>query len=362
MDTGPRMERLRRRLAESGERALLVTHPANRVYLSGFTGSAGVILVTRDAAWLVTDFRYAEAAQEEAPSCRVVQHGPNDQLAVIGRLLGEAGVRRVACEAAAVSVSRFQAWRAAWPEVEIVPREGLVEALRMVKEPGEIALIRRAMALAEEAFRLILPEVRPGRRERDLALDLEVAMRRSGADAAAFDFIVASGPRSSLPHGGPTERVIEAGDLVTFDFGARYLGYHSDITRTVLAGAAVDPRQREVYETVRAAQAAGLAAVRPGATGAAVDRAAREVIAAAGYAGFFGHGTGHGVGLEIHESPRLAPGREEDVLAAGMVVTVEPGIYIPGWGGVRIEDTVLVTEDGCRSLCATTKELLALMS
>lgn len=342
--------------------AVLITGQANRFYLSGFQGTAGMLLVTREAAWLVTDFRYAEAAREQAPDFQVVQHGGRDQLKVLGRLLAEAGVARLAFEPGHVSYHQFQEFAGAWPGVELIPFEGLVEALRKVKDPDEIEHCRRAMELAEAAFEAVLAEIRPGRRERDLALDLEFAMRRRGADAAAFDFIVASGPRSALPHGYASDRVIEAGDIVTIDFGARYRGYHSDITRTVVVGGPADAKVREVYEAVRAAQAAGMAAVRAGVSAAAVDKAARDIITAAGYGEHFGHGTGHGIGLEVHEYPRLGPGRDGDVLEAGMLVTIEPGIYLPGWGGVRIEDTVLVTEDGCRSLCRTTKELLVLAS
>lgn len=353
-----RLEGLRRRMREEGIPAILVTSAANRLYMSGFGGSAGVLLITPRQACLLTDFRYAEAARHEAPAFTVVQHG-RDMLALIAKRLSDEGIGQLAIEAEEVTVGQERRFRAAWPELGLLPRDGLVEGLRQVKDAGEVACISQAMAIAEEAFARLLPEVRPGRREKDLALDLEFAMRRLGADGPAFDFIVASGPRSSLPHAHPTERELAAGELVTFDFGARYKGYHSDITRTVMVGEP-DDRQRQVYETVRAAQQAGLEAVRAGATGGAVDKVVRDLIAAAGFGEQFGHSTGHGVGLDVHELPRLAPGRDEERLEAGMVVTVEPGIYIPGWGGVRIEDTVLVTDTGCQVLCSTTKELVCL--
>ncbi len=354
--TARRLALLRQRMA-AGVPALLVTDGVNRRYLSGFTGSSGWLLVTAGEAWLITDFRYEEQAQAEAAGWTVVVYRAPDRLeTALARLLGERRVTALGFDPDALTVSAHRALAEALPGVELRPAPRLVTALRAVKDEAELALIRRAMAQAEEAFARLLPEVRPGRSERELALELEFLMRRLGADGAAFDFIVASGPRSSLPHGQPTDRRLQAGDLVTFDFGARFAGYHSDITRTVVVGRA-DERQREVYEVVRAAQAAALAAVREGAKAEDVDRAARDVIAAAGYGERFGHSTGHGVGLEVHEYPTLAP-RRDDLLVAGMVVTVEPGVYIPGWGGVRIEDTVVVTPSGCEVLCRTPKELL----
>ena len=236
-----------------------------------------------------------------------------------------------------------------------VPTSRVVESLRAVKDEGERDAIRKAAAIADRAFERILEELRPGRTEREIALRLEFMMREMGADGASFDIIVASGPRSALPHGVASDRVLEKGDLVTLDFGASYRGYCSDITRTVVLGEPNDA-QRRIYETVREAQQAAVDAIRPGMTGKEADRVARDRIKASGYEKYFGHGTGHGLGMEVHEAPRLSP-RGEEILEPGMVVTVEPGIYLPEFGGVRIEDDVIVTEDGREVLTQSPKHL-----
>lgn len=355
----PRLARLRQAMERVGTPALLITGAANRRYLSGFTGSSGWLLITPARQRLFTDSRYEEAAAAEAPDFEVVIYRNDQELRelVVVALAGE-GIDRLGFEAAQVTFARYRWLSEAIPGTELVPTDNLVEDLRQVKDDEEVARVRRAMALAEQALAEVLPRAAPGRSERDLALELEFAMRRLGAEGVAFDLIVASGPRSSLPHAHPGDRALQKGDLVVFDFGARHAGYCSDVTRTVVVELP-DPRQEEVYNVVLEAHLAGLAAVRPGATGDQVDGAARRVIEAAGYGEYFGHGTGHGVGLDVHEAPRLSPGRE-DVLAEGMLVTIEPGIYLPGWGGVRIEDTVLVTAHGGESLCTTTKELVCI--
>jgi len=353
-----RLARLRARLAELALPGLLVTGRANVRYLSGFAGE-GFLVVTADGQWLVTDGRYEEEAAAAAPSFELVAYRREAELKERLRALArEAAVDRLGCEAAHLSLARHRWFAETLEGVELDPREGLVEELRRVKDAEEVARIRRALALAEEACARLLPRIGPGRSERELALELEVTMRELGADGPAFDLIVAAGANASRPHARPGSRRLERGDLVILDFGAVWEGYHSDTTRTLVVGPPA-PRQREVYEVVLAAQEAALSAVRPGATGEEVDRAARTVIEEAGYGERFLHGTGHGVGLEIHEAPRLSPGRE-DRLEAGMVVTVEPGVYLPGWGGVRLEDLVLVTEDGGRSLNGLPKELQAL--
>ncbi|HEY8395002.1 MAG TPA: Xaa-Pro peptidase family protein [Thermaerobacter sp.] len=355
--TRRRLETLRRRMAEEKVDGIWVGSPANRRYLSGFTGSSGWLLITADRAELWTDFRYLEQAAAQAPAFEVVRHEP-DVYQHLGRRAGELGLTRLGFERDHLTYGQWERLRAGLPDtVELVPVAGWVEELRRVKDPGEIAAIRQAARIADEALLEVLAGLRPGMTEREVALQLEFAMRRRGAEGVAFDFIVASGPRSSLPHGLASERVIEEGDLVTIDYGAVYAGYASDCTRTVVIGRA-GQRQREIYDIVLEAQRRAMAAVRPGATGADVDRAAREVIEAAGYGEHFGHATGHGVGLEVHEGPRLAATAGDQVLAPGMVVTVEPGIYLPGWGGVRIEDLVVVTEDGGEVLTRVTKEFL----
>lgn len=336
-----------------------MTQPENRYYLTGFTGSSGYVVVSAERAVLLTDFRYVDQAREQAPLYDVVQHGA-PYLPTLAEVLQAGKVRRLAFEADHVSVTDRAKLGQALAGVELVPTSALVERLRMVKEPAEIARIEAAVACADRAFASLLASglLSPGTSEQAIAARLEYEMRLGGASRAAFETIVASGPRSALPHGRASGRTLEGGDLVTLDFGAVVDGYCSDITRTLVIGSATD-EQRRVYDLVLQAQLAGVAAVRRGAGGKAVDAAARELIAAAGYGDYFGHGLGHGVGLAVHEGPRLAL-TSENVLEAGMVTSVEPGIYIPGWGGVRIEDLVVVTGEGCWILTRTPKELIEL--
>jgi len=347
-----RLTRLRARLAEAGVDAVLLTKPVNIAYVSGFTGSAGAAVVTPAAAHLVVDFRYVEQAGIQAPRfSRVQAQGP--LLDVAGALLRQMSVQRIGVEAEALPVGPFRRLKAAVDPSEVIPLDGL-DRVRWQKDVDEIAALRRAAAIADEAFTAVLPMIRPGAVERDIAVELEDHMRRRGSERLSFDLIVASGPRSALPHGVASERVVGRGEYVTIDFGAVVGGYHSDCTRTVVTAPATD-RHRALYELVRSAQAAALAALRPGMTGREADALARTRIAQAGYGEAFGHGLGHGVGLQIHEGPTLSP-REEAVLAPGAVVTVEPGVYLPDWGGVRIEDLVVITEAGCETLTRLPKE------
>jgi Xaa-Pro aminopeptidase len=267
-----------------------------------------------------------------------------------------AGPRRAGFEAEAVSYQVFEQLRdvAAKTSATLEPTRGLVESLRARKEPGELELLTRAVEITSQAFEEVLPLVKPGTVERDLALELEFRMKRAGAEELAFDLIVASGPRSALPHGRASEKALATGEFVVFDIGARHKGYHSDMTRTVFLGKP-GPSDRALYQTVLEAQLAGIAATRGGVSAAAVDAASRGVIDKAGHGARFGHGTGHGVGLMVHEAPRVGQTSVE-ILEEGMTITVEPGIYLPGHGGVRIEDIVLVTREGCRVLTPTSKE------
>ncbi len=346
-----RLDNLRTFTAGRDLAAVIVAKPENRRYFSGFTGSSGLLLVSADTAKLITDFRYIVQAGREAPAFTVVRHG-SDLYETLAAEINALGGGKIGFE------SDYTAWDAYQKMSRIItmPSPVKLDALRMVKDEDELAALREAVRLADEAFGHILGYLRPGISERDVALELEFFMRKNGAEKAAFEIIVASGPRSALPHGRASERVITAGDFVTMDFGAVYQGYHSDITRTVVIGQA-SARQREIYDLVRAAQQAGLDAVAAGKTGREVDAAARRVISDAGYGDYFGHGLGHGVGLDIHEEPRLSPVGSE-VLAANMTVTVEPGVYIPDWGGVRIEDTVVVTAGGAQVLTASSKEFI----
>lgn len=348
-----RIQRLRERFGSEVD-AFVTSSPANRRYLTGFTGSAGTAVVGREDAYLLVDFRYVEQAKAQAQGVHVVHY--DDVHKSLGEVLTNLKAKRVAYEAAHVSVAGMKRLEEKLPEVAWTPVEDWVEELRAIKEPGEIEAIQRAVDLADRAFTYIVERLR-GRTEREIALDLEFFMRREGAKKLAFDTIVASGPNGALPHASPGERVVSDGDLVTLDFGAVVDGYCSDITRTVAVGK-VDERQREIYQLVLEAQAVGLAAVRPGRTGKEVDAEARTVIERAGHGEHFGHGLGHGVGLEVHERPPVLSKVGEAVLKEGMVTSVEPGVYIPGWGGVRIEDLVVVTREGCRVLTRSPKELI----
>lgn len=341
-----RLARLRARLAEASCDAVLLTRPQNIAYVSGFVGSAGAAVVTATAAYLVVDFRYVEQAAAQAPRIqRVRATGP--LLDATGALLVQIAARRIGVEAEALPVGAHRRLEGAVAPAEVVPLEGL-DRIRWLKDAEEIACLRRAAAIADEAFAAVLPLIQPGATERDIAVELEYRLRRGGSERLPFDLIVASGPRSALPHGVASERVIGRGEFVTIDFGAVVGGYHSDCTRTIVTAPATE-RHRTIYELVRSAQAVALAGLRAGITGREADALARERIAAAGYGDAFGHSLGHGVGLQVHEGPTLSP-REEAVLAPGAVVTVEPGVYLPQWGGVRIEDLVVVTETGCEIL------------
>jgi Xaa-Pro aminopeptidase len=346
-----RLDALRNFLASQEITAVIVAKPENRRYFSGFTGSSGLLFISADAARLITDFRYIEQAGREAPAFTVVRHG-SDIYETLAAEIKAVGGGRIGFE------SDFTAWDACQKMHRFIaqPIPVHLDKLRMVKDEDELAALRVAVKLADDAFEHIAGYLRTGISERDVALELEFFMRKNGAEKAAFEIIVASGPRSALPHGRAGDRRITAGDFVTMDFGAVYKGYHSDITRTVVVGKA-SARQREIYDLVRAAQQAGVDAVAAGKTGREVDAVARRVISDAGYGDYFGHGLGHGLGLAIHEEPRLSPVGDE-VLAPNMTVTVEPGVYFPDWGGVRIEDTVVVTAGGVQVLTASSKEFM----
>jgi Xaa-Pro aminopeptidase len=334
--------------------ALLITDPVNLRYVTGFTGSNGMAVVGPDLRRFITDFRYVEQAAEQVDAFdRELSPQVFDEALRDG---WPEGSFRLGFEDQNVSVRRHTRLREVLPErVELVPAGGEVEKLRAIKDAGEVERIRAAAALVDEIYGTLRQQGLVGRTEREVALALENEMRRRGAEPA-FDSIVASSERGALPHAEPADVPIERGTLVTLDIGARLDGYHSDCTRTWATGELPDDLAG-AYELVRRAQEAALDAVRPGPEGREVDAVARDIIEAAGHGEHFGHGLGHGVGLEIHEGPRLA--RTGDApLVAGNVVTVEPGVYLPGRGGVRIEDLVVVTEDGCDVLSATPKALI----
>jgi Xaa-Pro aminopeptidase len=349
-----RADRLAARLAERELDLLLVTDLVNVRYLTGFTGTNGLAVVGPGTRRFLTDFRYVERAKAEVQGFDL-EPAPQDLRTALASGW-PAGELRVGFEDQSLSVRRHAELRETIPErIELVAAGGLVEVERAVKEPGEVAAIRAAAALVDEIYAWLLERGLVGRTEREVALALEQEMRVRGASGPSFDSIVAAAENGALPHATPRDVVIPEGPLVTLDIGARLDGYCSDCTRTWATGPLPDDLAA-IYETVLRAQETALDAVRPGPEGREVDAIARDIISAAGHGDHFGHGLGHGVGMDIHEAPRLARTAEAR-LAAGNVVTVEPGIYVPGRGGVRIEDLVVVTEDGRDVLSATSKAL-----
>lgn len=353
-----RLRALRKAMRREGLAALAVTNRKNVRYLTGFTGSAGACLISSGSAVFITDFRYrSQAAKQVPPDFRRAEHASPIQ--GIARELKKTRAKTLAFEEAHVTHGVYRQLRRLIKGVRLKPVSGLVEGLRLCKDPGEVRMLKRGARVNGDALREISASIRPGRAESDVALDLETAMRRRGASGASFDTIVASGPRSALPHGIASSRKLKKGDLITIDFGAVVSGYHADTTRVFSLGRPT-PKGEKIFNIVLEAQMTALEAVKPGVLCGEVDKAARGVIAGYGYGEAFGHGTGHGVGLDIHEAPRLGPGVKEE-LRPGMVVTVEPGIYLPRWGGVRIEDMVLVTERGKEVLTRSIpKELVVL--
>jgi Xaa-Pro aminopeptidase len=352
-----RLDRFRARLAELQLPAALLSAPESVRYLSGFTGSTALLWVTPSRTVFITDSRYGSQAKAECPRLElsVIQSsaGYLDGALAAG---AELGVRLAAVEADALTLASFDEYRSRLTGITLAPVRDLVAPLRQIKDADEIAVMRRACALADRGFEHVLGLLKPGVTERSLAADLDHFLKRNGAEKEAFDTIVASGWRSALPHGRATDKAIAPGDFITFDFGARLEGYNSDLTRTVVLGEATE-RQREVYGIVHEALEAAKAAMRDGASGTAVDAVARDLIAARGHGEHFGHGLGHGLGRAVHDHPGLSP-KFDITLKAGMVITVEPGIYVEGWGGVRIEDDVLVTESGWESLTHAPRELI----
>ncbi len=348
-----------KRLLEKAEvEAVLVTDPYNMRYLSGFSGGEGALLLTDRKKVLITDSRYTEAAGRETDFLVLEESRSNPRGELLAQLAGEYRVSRMGFEDAAVTYQEYEKLRKALPEQELIPLGGLLDSLRAVKTEEELKLIRRAESIGDLAFAKILEVLKPGISELEVAAELEYQMKRAGAEGLSFDTIVASGFHSSMPHAVPTEKKLEPGDFVTMDFGCRYRGYCSDMTRTVVIGKA-SQEQKKIYQTVLEAQRLALDQLSAGKTGRQVDAVARGHIAQAGYGKYFGHGLGHSLGLFIHEEPRLSPG-DDTLLLPGMVETVEPGIYVPGFGGVRIEDLAVVKEESCENYTGSPKELIEL--
>ena len=351
------IERLQGKLT-AGEGYLVIT-PVNRRYLTGFPSSLGYLLIGKEEAVLFLDGRYFEAGSKAVPASIQVEQTRklSEQLAAAA---GRMKIQKVYTETE-ISIRELEGLRRLLPNLQVEAREGLtaaLESIRSVKSAGEADCIRRAQRIAEAALEEVLGLIQPGVTEAQIALELDYRMRKKGAEDTAFDTIAVAGPKSALPHGVPGDVQVQKGDFIVMDFGAVYGGYRSDMTRTVAVGYATD-EMKKVYETVLAAQAAALEVLRPGLPCAEGDRAAREVIEKAGYGEYFNHSTGHGVGLEIHEYPNLTS-RSEAVLEMGQIVTVEPGIYLPGRFGVRIEDMVWLTPGGCENLTAAPKALTIL--
>jgi Xaa-Pro aminopeptidase len=353
--------------------ALVVTSPPNILYLTNFTGSSAIVVIDATRLSFITDFRYVTALADtrgtphECPTLDLITvEGAYDP--TLTELLAARDVRRVGFEAAHLTVARHEWLTAAIRNsqsamaLEFIATERVVERLRVRKDDYEIATLREAARRLSQVASEIFGEVRRGRTERDLALTIDSRLRQAGFERPAFDTIVASGPNAALPHARPGERTITEGDLVVLDFGGVYDSYCVDLTRTVAVGRA-DARVREVYEAVREARTRAVDAVAPGRSRFEIDAAARDTLASHGLGEAFGHGTGHGLGIEVHEDPRITRRRadvdtQDEAVAPGMVFTIEPGAYLPGWGGVRIEDDVLVTETGVEVLTAVTTELL----
>ncbi len=343
-------------MGEQHADGVLISSIANRYYLSGFTGSAGSLLMTKDQQYILSDFRYQQQVGDETPDFEFLMI---DQKNPLTKHLNDLGLKRIGVEEGKFSYGQFLEFEEKLDQTELIPLNGLMEQIRAVKTETEIEMIRQAADLTDQGWTYIKEQIQPGKQEKELALDLEFFMRNHGADNISFPIITASGNRSALPHGIASDKLIEQGDFLTMDFGCRVHRYCSDMTRSLVVGKATD-QQRDVYGTVLEAQQTALKAVRPGITGAELDEIARGIIREAGYGDAFGHGLGHGVGLEVHERPHVNH-KGTDPLEPGMVITIEPGIYLPELGGVRIEDLVLVTKDGFEVLSHSDKEMVELI-
>lgn len=353
-----RLQKLRTALLDVGVDTILVSQPENRQYVSGFTGSGGLLLISAERAVLATHFVYYEQVEREAPDFELAKI-PGKETALLPELLADLGVRRLGFESEQVTVDQLHEWSQATPGVEWIPLKGTVEKLRAVKDAQEFEALRRSAALTDAAFGHLLQSIRPGMTEREAAWQIESYMRTHGASKVAFDLIVAAGPNGALPHARPSDRPMQAGEPIVVDVGCELDGYCSDLTRTICLGQP-SPKYMEVWAIVRRAQEAAESGIRAGMSGVQADALGRDVIAAAGYGEFFGHGLGHGVGLAVHEAPRasrLAPA--DETFEPGMVLTVEPGIYLPGEFGVRIEDLVVIREDGAEVLTTAPKTPVA---
>ena len=351
-----KLTKLKKLLEDHELDAILITNPVNRRYITGFTGTAGVAIVTRNETRFITDFRYTEQAAAQAKDFTIIEHKGAIELE-IKEQLKKLGVDRLGFEKNDVTYAVFERYTDIL-SVNLIPVSGLIEELRLFKTVDELSIMKKAGEIADAAYEHIQGYIKPGVREIEIANELEFFMRKQGATSSSFDIIVASGYRSALPHGVASEKEIQNGELVTMDYGALYQSYCSDITRTVAVGE-ISAELNTIYETVLEAQLLGVKGIKPGMSGKEADALTRDYIEEKGYGDNFGHSTGHGLGLEVHEEPRLSH-LSETILLPGMVVTVEPGIYVPGVGGCRIEDDIVITESGNDRLTNASKALIQL--
>lgn len=352
--SSPRTAKLRRLIKEQGAEALLVTNFKNVTYLTGFTGDDSYLLVTPKDEILLSDPRYTTQLEEECPGLNLEIRQPGtSMLSSVEKVVGKAKVGKLGIESSSMTVQLYNQLSEKLRKVDLAPMDGLVEQLREIKDKEEIQLTREAVSLAEKVFAILKASLRGDQTERQIAADLEHEIRRNGGRGCSFPPIIAVGPRAALPHATPTDGTIDEDKFVLVDWGADFKGYKSDLTRVLFTGKA-PAKMKKIYEVCLKAQLAAIEKIKPGAVMADVDNAARSVITKAGFGKEFGHGLGHGIGLDIHEAPRLAANQKRE-LQPGMIVTVEPGIYLPGFGGVRIEDDVLVTKDGHEVLSSVPK-------
>lgn len=351
-----RVNNLREQMKSEGISSFLITSPYNLRYLTGFTGTTGLALIGLEEAFFITDFRYTEQAAKQCVGFEIVKNvGPI--LEVVADLVESKNIENLGFEESFVPFKQYVELEGLL-EVDLIPVSGMVEELREVKDEEEIAIVEKACEIADKAFSHILTYIKPGMTEIQVANELDFYMRSLGASSVSFETIVASGLRSAMPHGVASEKIIEQGDMITIDFGCYYNGYVSDMTRTISLGEPSD-KLREIYNVVKEAQQKVLDVAKPGMTGVELDAVARDYIASKGYGEAFGHSTGHGIGLEIHEGPNVSK-LAEKAFVPGNIITNEPGIYLPGIGGVRIEDDMLVTENGIKRLTHSEKELIIL--
>lgn len=352
-----RIRKLRKNLRAIKADALLVTNFTNVTYLTGFTGDDSYLLVTLDDVLMISDQRYTTQLEEECPSLSTYTRGPGEKmLPTVVSFVAEAGIEKLAIERGSITLDLFDSLMNELESVELIKANGLVESLRLIKDKGEIEATRVAAQQAARAFQVARALITPSSTEREIAAELEYQARRFGGKKLSFEPIVAVGDRSALPHARPTDRRVDAADFLLVDWGVNSGLYVSDLTRMIVTGR-LSQKFSKLYNIVLEAQLAGIDAIRPGVTCEEVDSVARKVISKSGFGEQFGHGLGHGTGLEVHEAPRLSQNQGDVVLQPGMIVTVEPGIYLPGWGGIRIEDDVLVTKTGREILTDVPKQL-----